>query len=414
MMFARGVITGACLSAVAALALAAAWWLATSRPATPVKAATTPPAKVDKTLKEEDVQRITLTVEAIERLALRTAEVERKPMRRMRGYGGEVTVPVGQTIVVSAPISGLMRVSADAVPQVGQRVKAGQTLFELLPLLTPEGRANLAASKTDADGQIRSAQAQRDAAEIAVKRAERVFKSDAGSRRAVDEAQAQLELADKAWEAATARRDLLSRVVGEVESGTTAPIVIDSPRDGLLRSVGVLPGQNVPAGAALFEVMDISRVWVRVPVYVGDLPSIETSAAAIVGNFSAVTGTGQWTARPAAAPPSASAMHGTVDLFYELDNSQAALSPGERVSVSLPLQDEAESLTLPWSAVVIDIHGGHWVYEQTGEREFVRRRVTVRYVSGQTAVLATGPAPKSHVVVAGAAELFGTETGFTK
>src|SRR5688500_18117221 len=164
-MFARGVITGACLSAVAALALLAVWWLATSRPPASAKAGATPPAKVDKTFKEDDVHRITLSAEAIDRLALRTAEVERKPMRRMRGYGGEVMVPVGHTIVVSAPVSGLIRIPGDAVPQVGQSVKARQPLFELLPLLTPEGRANLAASKTDADGQVKSAQAQRDAAE---------------------------------------------------------------------------------------------------------------------------------------------------------------------------------------------------------------------------------------------------------
>jgi hypothetical protein len=62
----------------------------------------------------------------------------------------------------------------------------------------------------------------------------------------------------------------------------------------------------------------------------------------------------------------------------------------------------------------LDIHGGNWVYEQIAEREYVRRRVAVRYVSKGTAVLASGPPPGARVVVAGAAELFGTETGFTK
>ena len=82
---------------------------------------------------------------------------------------------------------------------------------------------------------------------------------------------------------------------------------------------------------------------------------------------------------------------------------------------------------MPWSAVVYDIHGGTWVYEQIGERTrtFVRRRVDVEYVVGDTAVLAhggtagnrvvaTAPPAGTLVVVAGAAELFGTETGFTK
>ena len=84
------------------------------------------------------------------------------------------------------------------------------------------------------------------------------------------------------------------------------------------------------------------------------------------------------------------------------------------MGVALTLKSEAESLTLPWSAVIQDIHGGTWVYEQTGERTYVRRRVAVRYVVDDTAVLAFGPPPGTQVVAAGAAELFGTETGFTK
>jgi len=69
---------------------------------------------------------------------------------------------------------------------------------------------------------------------------------------------------------------------------------------------------------------------------------------------------------------------------------------------------------VPWSAVVFDIHGGTWVYERTGDRSYARRRVVVRYVAGDAAVLESGPPPGTAVVTAGAAELFGTETGFSK
>jgi hypothetical protein len=359
------------------------------------------------------LHRLTLTPAAIERLALKSAKIERKPMQRQRLYGGEVIVPVGQAIVVCAPISGLLK-AADKAPLPGQNVTAGQPILQLLPLLTPEGRANLAASKTDADGLVNSAQTQKAAATIALQRAERVYRSEAGSRRAVDEAQAQVDLANKALEAAVARRDLLTRVVGEVENGTTAPLAIPAPEDGLLRSVSALPGQNVPAGAPLFEVIDLKRVWVRVPVYVGDLPTIDAQAAASVGDLSASSSRKPWSAQPAIAPPAANAAAGTVDLIYALDNQEADFSPSQRVAVSLPLKDEAESLTAPWSAVVIDIYGGTWVYERLSELEFLRRKVSVRYVAGDTAVLATGPPAGTSVVIAGAAELFGAETGFTK
>ncbi|MFZ5830400.1 MAG: membrane fusion protein MtrC, partial [Planctomycetota bacterium] len=87
---------------------------------------------------------------------------------------------------------------------------------------------------------------------------------------------------------------------------------------------------------------------------------------------------------------------------------------GERVGVALTLNTEATPLTVPWSAVLYDVHGGAWVYEVVGDRTFERRRVHVEYVVDGKAVCEYGPAEGAKVVTAGAAELFGTETGFTK
>lgn len=390
-------------------------WLLMQRPAQAVKSAPPPiPASVPKPLKEDQLGAITLTAEAVKRLALRSAAVERKPVRQTRVYGGEVTIPPGQAIVVSAPLGGLLNAPEGGVPQPGQSVSKGQPIFQLLPLLTAEGRANLAASRIDADGQVKTAQTQLDAADVPLQRATRLFENDAGSRRAVDEAQAQRDLAQKALEAAIARRDLLHKVVSEVEQGTSAPLPITSPQSGQLRNVSALAGQNVPAGAALFEVIDLNRVWVRVPVYVGDLSQIDMPADAAVGELTARPGAPTRAAKPVTAPPSANPTAGTVDRFYALDNREAKYGPGQRVGVSLALLGEAESLTVPWAAVIYDIYGGTWVYEETGERAYARRRVAVRFVTGQTAVLAAGPRPGTKVVTAGAAELFGTETGFSK
>lgn len=391
-----------------------AWGLLQSRQSDKKSTPALPPASMGKTLKEEDINVITLTPEAVDRLALTTAPVERRPMERKRGYGGEVMVPPGQAITVAAPLSGTLKALPGGMPRAGQTVKKGQALLQLLPLLTPEGRVTLAAAKIDADGQVKSAQTQVDAAQIALDRAKRVFASDAGSRKAVDEAQAQFDLTSKSLEAASARRALLEKVVGEVEKGTAGPITVEAPESGLLRNVSALPDQSVPAGAALFEVLDLDRVWVRVPVYVGDLHEIDIGGNARITNLTARPGDKGQSAATVSAPPSASLSAGTIDLFYQLDNRTTKYSPGQRVAATLMVKGEAESLTVRWSAVLHDIHGGTWVYEQTGERQFVRRRVSVRWVADDTAVLASGPAVGVKVVTAGAAELFGAETGFSK
>ena len=414
MTYRNGVVTGVLATLLIVAGGWAAWRIAGPRSSVAAKPPAVAPASVPKTIKEDQLNVLTLTPEAVVRLGIATGLVERKTVGRVRVYGGEATIPAGQSITVASPVSGLLKDPPGGMPRPGQLVKKGQPMFSLLPLLTPEGRANLTAAKVEADGQVKSTETQIEAARVALDRAHRLLRSEAGSRRSVDEAQAQFDLMQRANEAAIARRNLLEKVLGEVEAGTAAPLIIECPQDGLLRNVGSLAGQNVPAGAALFEVVDLSQLWVRVPVYVGDLSELDLTADAAVGELTAVAGGPSQAARPVAAPPSANPLSGTVDLFYGLDNRAAKHSPGQRLGVALPLRVPAESLTAPWAAVIYDVQGGTWVYEQTGERTFVRRRAAVRYVVGDTAVLANGPAPGTKVVTAGAAELFGAETGFTK
>ena len=64
----------------------------------------------------------------------------------------------------------------------------------------------------------------------------------------------------------------------------------------------------------------------------------------------------------------------------------------ERMSVRVKLQGASEQRVVPWSAVMHDINGGTWVYEKTAEHTYIRRRVQVRYVVDDLAVLESGPA----------------------
>ena len=61
--------------------------------------------------------------------------------------------------------------------------------------------------------------------------------------------------------------------------------------------------------------------------------------------------------------------------------------------------------------VLVDVHGGEWVYAALGDHVFERRRVAVARTQGTDVVLAQGMEPGVRIVTAGAAELFGTEFG---
>ena len=77
--------------------------------------------------------------------------------------------------------------------------------------------------------------------------------------------------------------------------------------------------------------------------------------------------------------------------FYEVEDAGRLLLPGQRVSVSVPLRGDEEKLVVPWAAVLHDIHGNTWVYENIAPQTFARRRVAVARVAGTNAVLASGP-----------------------
>lgn len=415
MKYFSGLLTGLVVGVALAGGAFLGWRMLVSKPGEVAKVPPPPvPATVSKVLKEEAITTVVLKDEGEKALAIQLGKVERKPTPRVRVYGGEIAIPAGSTFIVSAPLAGTLKAVPAGMPVPGQSVKRGQPMLELLPILTPEGRANLASAKVDAEGQVQNARTSVMAAKIALDRATQLLKSDAGSKRMVDEAQAAYDLAMKTLQAVTARFELLEKVVGDVEKGTSAPVFVESPEDGMLRNVSASPGQSVFGGAALFEIVKLDKVWVRVPVYVGDISDLDPAAEALVANLSAKPGASNLPAIPYAAPPSANPLAGTVDLFYELDNRKAKYSPGERVGVSVHLKGEAESLTVPWAAVLHDIHGGTWVYEKTGDKTYTRKRVNVRFVDGAVAVLANGPPPGTVVVTAGAAELFGTETGFSK
>ena len=293
-------------------------------------------------------------------------------------------------------------------------MKKGQSIFLLSPFLSPEATTTFAAARADAEGQVNNAKTQAAALKLALERAQNLFKNEAGSRRNVEEAQAQYDVAVRSLDAAESRLKVLTQAVGDAAAGRAQPIAIESTDDGLLRNVSASPGQNVPVGGALFEVIALAEVWVRVSVYVGDLDDIATEEPAAIGSLNGQAGQLVWQASPVQAPPTANPLAATVDLYYSLANDKAHFKPGQRVGATLSLTGNAEHLTVPWGAVVHDLQGDTWVYVEKSAGIYKRQRVQVNYIVDGVAVLAAGPQPGTSVVTEGAIELFGAETGFSK
>ena len=275
--------------------------------------------------------------------------------------------------------------------------------------------ASLASAQIIAEGDVRLAEAEVDAAKIALDRAEQLLEDMVGSARARDDALAAYTIAQRKLDAATMRADVLNSLSLEAEEGELRTFDITSPADGILSNLTATRGQMVTVGTPLFEVVNLDSVWIRVPVYVGQLDDVNEAATAMVGKLGADRAVETREATPIAAPPTADALASTVDLYFELDNIDGSLHPGERVGVTVRLDDQTERLVIPWAAILHDHHGTEWVYEQAEDNVFRRRRVLVDYTvsrpDGDLAVLASTLPAGMLVVVDGTAELFGTEFG---
>lgn len=240
-----------------------------------------------------------------------------------------------------------------------------------VPITTTTDLMTLAGNQARADGDIARAAAQARVAGINAQRAEALVREEAGSIKARDDALAAAAVAQADLATARAQRSLLG-----------AP-------------VASLGRQRI--------------LWVRVPVLAADVVRVARAADAAIrplgGEGGAISG------RPVAAPPSANATAGSVDLYYSIPNT-GRLAVGQRVAVELPATGgAAQGLAVPASAILHDAYGGEWVYVRTAPRSFERRRVQVAGIHGPAAILAMGLKPGDEAVTAGAAELFGTEFG---
>lgn len=398
--------------------------LAGCKPAAATKSS--PPVVVAQ---EDKLIVVELTADAEQNLRIATTRVRTETVDRYRGYGAELVVPTGASIAVSAPVGGTLQTPPSGVPKVGTVVQAGQAVFLLMPLtahersvLSPaeriryaEARNTIATARIDADGQWQQAQVQVDAMRIALERAQRLLREQAGTARAVDDAQAQYDLALKALEAAKARKKLIDNLQLDEEGVPLKPLTITAPQPGTIRAAPAAAGEVVSPQQPLFEVARFDPLWARVPVYVGELNDLAPNAPARIAQLGRAADKEFTVAGPVVAPPTATPLASTADLYFELPNPQGRYRPGERVAAHLRQQGESQALTLPWSAVIHDYHGGTWVYERTAPHRYVRRGVEVRYVrEGDVAVLEQGPGEGAEVVTAGAVELFGIEFGFAR
>lgn len=301
-----------------------------------------PPSSTPATVtKEADLVIVTLSTEAEQSLRLKTVPMSQSAVPEVRYYAGQVVLPLGAEGNEQAPVFN------------------GGWAEALL----------LADQQVIADGGVLEAEVAVELARKALDRARTILAAEAGSARAVEEADAAWQVAKVRLMTAKLRRELL--------------------------------------GDPLKMISNNQSKWVRVAIYSGEEPLLDPKSKAMVSAIGYPSE--RYEAESIKGPQTANGLTNTVDWYFKLPE-ETGFRAGERIAVEIRTKASYnERLVVPFSAVLHDIHGGQWVYEKTSDHTFTRRRIQVERVFGTDAALLSGPAIGSLIVTDGATELFGTE-----
>lgn len=366
------------------------------------------PATVENAVEESSLSTITLSSKAEERLGIEISSVEYKKLPGSLELGGEIISIPGSKASVSAPVSGVvLHPVSRKIPLAGKYVKKGEEILRLMTL-PPESQL------LGAQEEVAVRREELKVVQAKAERSKHLLSIEAISEKTYEEVQAELARSKALLNLAQAHLNLLNGSDLDSAAEILSTMVMVSPFEGVLKRIFVAPGQTVPASTALFELDSLKSVWIRVPVYIGDLDKIDLNKDAAVIPLGENQGEPLIHARPVQGPPTSNASSASADLYFEISNNERLFRIGQKTKISLLLKASEENRVIPWSAILYDINGGSWVYVKVSSHVYSRRRVEVSHIVDDLVVLTRGVNAGDEVVTAGAVELFGTEFGVGK
>ena len=321
-----------------------------------------------------------------------TAPVQELDVRTSIRVPATVDPLPGGAAVVAAPAPGRYR--ADALPDVGDRVSAGQALGRLEPrLATGNDRATLASD-------VAESQANLEAARVELTRAERLLAEQAVPARRVEDAKRAVTIAEvrlHAAEARLAQRDETLGSGGGAAAGNA--FVLRAPIAGRIIDVLATLGASYDEGATLFKIARTDAVELR-----ADVPAADASR---VRGLTAVDL--ELPGRPDPLPLKFRHVHdpGVLDsvtkalpLQMEVANPGGELLIGQAGTAILYTSGKVRMPVVPKTAVLMEA-GRPYVFVHTSGERFARRFIEIASRDGDAVGVKTGVKAGERVVVRG-------------
>ncbi|WP_420265847.1 efflux RND transporter periplasmic adaptor subunit [Candidatus Magnetominusculus dajiuhuensis] len=332
----------------------------------------------------EQPKTVEIPVEKQRQIGLKTVAVETKPMIKTIRTVGTVTLDEKRQATVNTKIDGwIERLYVD---YTGRYVKKGEAIAEIY---SPE----LMATQQEYLNLIKWAKRYNDAKAPEVTNSpddmsgtlNAALSKDAMS--IVEAARTRL----KRW-------DITDKEIKAIESTgkPTRTLTLYSPVSGYVTEKKAVAGQRVAAGEKLFDVADLSTLWVIADIYENELPMIKLGQTATI-TLSYYPDM-KLTAKIDYIYPGIAADTRTVKVRFSVPNQNGRLLPQMFTNVEL-IVNMGNKLVVPRDAI-IDTGKTQVVYVEAEEGFFEPRVVSVGLTTGDMVEVTRGLKDKEKVVAA--------------
>jgi len=313
-------------------------------------------------------------------MGVRTALVERRDLHRLIRTVGTVDYDEPKVTSINAKVDGW--IEKLYVAETGQMVKKGQPLLELYsPKLVSAQQEYLLA--------LRNRSALKDSSFVEI---------SAGGERLLAAARQRLRY----WDISD-RQILQLEKTGQVRKTLT----LYAPYQGVVTMKMAMPGQFIKAGQELFQLGDISRVWVYADIYEYELPWIKVGQQAEV--MLPFVGGKTLSAKISTIYPYVEPKTRTVKARLEFANPGFELKPDMYVNVRIQASEVQGALAVPGEAV---LHSGEkqTVFVSLGDGKFEPRVVKTGVQDQEGFIEITQGVLEGELVVTSAQFLFDSES----
>jgi Cu(I)/Ag(I) efflux system membrane fusion protein len=320
---------------------------------------TQPPVQTGESETEDEESAVEIPIEKQQLIGVKTAEAAMKPMQKTIRTVGRVEYDERKLATINTKFEGwIEKLYADST---GKYVKKGEPLAEIYsPELVATQQEFINALKWAKQYAVRSTQylpTGQAGAEL-----NSMFSEDA--EKLVDSARQRLKL----W-------DISDEQIKKIEE-TGTPIktlILHSPVNGYIIQKMALQGMRVMPGEKLFDIADLSSVWVISDIYEFELPLIKVGQTAKI-SLSYFPGK-EFSSTVDYIYPALAGETRTARVRFTIPNSSAQLKPQMFTNVEIKV-DMGKRLAIPNDAV-IDTGTRQIVYVDKGEGNFEPHEVTL-------------------------------------